>query len=375
MKTSKILLFVLLIISVVLLASCGADNKQSEANASINQNSEAVTSEESSEKVSTDESISEEASEIVSEDESISKEISENVSEDESSKEESKHEGDIPYKNSEIYPGDDALIIYGDDFPLKRIPYRVGSSKNFRYTNNLKDLFDDPAYENAYYYVCIDMRTPHYIDIRDKTEELVEGYGLKVEEIGEKLFVTYATEGALEHLRENISEDYCVYLADRTLTKELWDKSYEGYIPFGSTEELSFNPPENAMIIYGEEKLTGYVPPDVVRFGGLDYPETLNEYFDDPAYDGAYYFVCFDTRISNFPQFLQEEIIAYYGSFGVACEAIENVYSVYVVYFAYVTEEQIKALADDRGLAPNSIVRFLHENAREEYEKKFVTTE
>ncbi len=327
-------IFVLFVLLSVLLASCGVDEEQSG----------------SQESVSKDQIL-----EAVSE---TSEESSEIVSEEEQSSEEPKTEEIIPYKDSEIYPGDDAVIIYGDDFPLKLV---FGASRDFCYTNNFKDLFEDPANEDVYYYVCMDFRRERYIDVKDNTEEIIAEQGLKVEMLGENLFVTYATEETLESFRKNVSKSYYVFLADRTVNKELWERSYEGYIPLGPAEELSFNPPEDALILYGKSIIPSFITDNFVEFGWFRYHESINEYFDDPQYDGAYYYVCLDTRVGYSPCFTLEEEIGYYGSFGVACEEVEG------VLLAYVTEEQIKALAADRGLVPNCALLWIHENAKEEY--------
>ena len=339
-----------LILSALVLSSC-VNGEGSDADLSQDV-SNLQSSAESSENLS-NENSTEDVSEAVSED------SSDTISEDISSEIDPK---DFPYRDSEIYPGDDAKIIFGKDFPMSTSLMLNG----FRCSHIFYDLLADKNNDDAYYYVCLDFRDS-YRRHEEEIKDFLEKAKVKTEQIGEEIFVSYVTKQNINYFQYKFSEikpepSFGLYLADASLNEETYKKITEGHIPFEQPENLSFLPPKDAAVLYGTGKVPMTVEGVTRGFGGFDlYEKELKPYFDDPKYDGAYYYFCFDTSRSYFTT---EEELAYYASFGVKCEKYES------VLFAYATEEQLIALKNDRGFAPHCEAIWLTETAKEEYKEQ-----
>ncbi len=344
---TKLLLCFLL--SSLVLSSCGRA-KNSDINLSENLSS-IESNAENSENNST---------EYVSESD-ISTDISKD---DEQNASSNINENDIPYKNSEIYPGDHAKIIYGDDFPMTSYPL---PTVDLGFTRNFDEFFSDTENDETFYYVCLDFRRAKHYKTDEEIRDYLKTLEINTEKIGEYVFVSYVTKNNLKSLKKSfnessINERCTVYLADNSLNEEVYKNIRDGEIPLKPMENITFSPPENATVLYGSQNVPISIEAVYLSFAGLSFwGDEIKEYFDNPEYDGAYYYCCFDTRRSYAPFFTEEEELAYYASFGIKCEATEN------VLFAYVTEEQLKALENDKGLTPACQVIWVHENAKEEY--------
>ncbi len=168
--------------------------------------------------------------------------------------------------------------------------------------------------------------------------------------------------------KETVSEEHVLKHAEvkeiaikESLENNLAESSTES-IDNEESEELAFYPPDGAEIFYGERTLLHTVLPACLFVG---FSKDLPELVENTDNKKAYYYVCFDIRISGYCG--EVPVAKALEKYGIKIEKVSP-----GVYVAYVTSEQIisleKGFNEDEDINERSIsVYWVAENFVEEF--------
>ncbi|MBE6648478.1 MAG: hypothetical protein E7614_03030 [Ruminococcaceae bacterium] len=188
---SKIL--VCLILSSLILSSCGANEDKVEFK-------ETVSAERVMQQVEAKETVSEEhvlqqaeVEEIV-----MKESLENNLAESSTESIDNKESGELSF-----YPPDGAEIVYADE---NSVSHYMNACYFRGFSNCMIDFFGNENNE-VYYYVCFDTRNSWPGSSEVPVEKALEKYGIKVEEVTPAIYVAYVTGRQIISLEKGFNED------------------------------------------------------------------------------------------------------------------------------------------------------------------------